>query len=106
MSKYLGSISIPMNLRPKLAQATPVVPLPMKGSRINAALGINESVHSMTLMGFCVGCPMRSAFVAPMECEICCAVRSSVVHASSKCPIDGGASGLNQDNIPRHGGSL
>lgn len=33
MSKYLGSISMPMNLRPRFAQATPVVPEPMKGSR-------------------------------------------------------------------------
>lgn len=36
MSKYFRSISTPMNLRPSLAQATPVVPLPMKGSRTMA----------------------------------------------------------------------
>lgn len=33
MSKYLRSSSMPMNLRPRFMQATPVVPLPMKGSR-------------------------------------------------------------------------
>lgn len=33
-SKYLSSSSMPMNFRPVLAQATPVVPLPMNGSKI------------------------------------------------------------------------
>lgn len=32
-SKYFTSFSIPMKLRPVFAQATPVVPLPMNGSR-------------------------------------------------------------------------
>src|SRR5690606_1910288 len=32
--KYFSSISTPMNLRPRLTAATPVVPEPMKGSMI------------------------------------------------------------------------
>ena len=34
MSKYLGSHSIPTNERPSWIAATPVVPLPMNGSRM------------------------------------------------------------------------
>ena len=34
ISTYLRSISIPMNLRPRRIAATPVVPLPMNGSKI------------------------------------------------------------------------
>ena len=34
ISKYSGSRSMPMKVRPRFMQATPVVPLPMKGSRM------------------------------------------------------------------------
>ena len=35
MSKYFGSISMPMKRRPSFTQATPVVPEPMKGSMMS-----------------------------------------------------------------------
>src|SRR4051812_20156142 len=36
-SKYFGSLSIPVNPRPSMAAAAPVVPLPIYGSMIESA---------------------------------------------------------------------
>src|SRR5581483_10449037 len=58
MSKYFGSISMPMNLRPKFTAATPVVPEPMNGSMTVSALGKNPRHHSINGTGFCVGCSL------------------------------------------------
>ena len=94
MSKYLRSRSMPTNCKPIRAQATPVVPLPMKGSHTVRASGAKFRHHSMTRSGFCEGCPTLSAFVAAMLCSICRALISSEVHAISNCAIVGGASGF------------
>src|SRR6185312_955964 len=56
ISKYFGSISMPMNFLPSLTAATPVVPEPMKGSRMVCEFG-NCSMHQRIKgTGFCVGC--------------------------------------------------
>src|SRR5690606_19513067 len=55
ISKYEGSRSMPINLRPALTHATPVVPEPMKGSRMVLALGMWVRHHDMSATGFCVG---------------------------------------------------
>src|SRR5690606_4239694 len=41
MSKYLGSRSMPMKVRPRFMQATPVVPLPMNGSQTVSPWSVN-----------------------------------------------------------------
>ena len=55
MSKYLRSRSMPTNCKPIRAQATPVVPLPMKGSQTMATPLAWEMHHSINFTGFCVG---------------------------------------------------
>lgn len=105
MSKYLRSRSMPKNCFPWLAQATPVVPLPMKGSQTVCAPSAKLMLHSITRTGFCVGCPTRSEFVALIECFSCFAFMSRLVHASSKFAMLGGESGLNHESHPLLGGS-
>ena len=56
LMKYFDSISTPMNFRPRLAQATPVVPLPMKGSRIVPfGCEARSQSHVIKRIGFGVG---------------------------------------------------
>jgi hypothetical protein len=56
MSKYFRSRSMPTNCKPIRAQATPVVPLPMKGSQtVPFAFGALPSVHSISRSGFPLG---------------------------------------------------
>ena len=47
--------SMPTNVRLRFTQATPVVPLPMNGSKMLLQFLAKERVHSITAMGFCVG---------------------------------------------------
>jgi hypothetical protein len=61
MSKYLGSISMPMNERPSLAHATPVVPLPRNGSRTVSPSSVHVVMWSdAKLCGIGAGCPAVS----------------------------------------------
>lgn len=55
--KYSLLISMPMNLRLSFAQAMPVVPMPMKGSRTMSFSKLQYLIiHSISGSGFCVGC--------------------------------------------------
>src|SRR5512147_2319372 len=52
---YFGSRSHPMNERPRRLQATPVVPLPAKGSRMVSPASVKSRTRaSMRSRGFCV----------------------------------------------------
>ena len=68
MSKYFGSISIPMNFLPRFMQATPVVPLPMKGSRIAPPRSVAHATSGIRILGgFSCGC--SSDIAAPRTIE-------------------------------------
>ncbi len=85
MSKYLRSRSMPTNCKPILAQATPVVPLPMNGSQTVRASGAKLRHHSISGTGFCVGCSLASAATKPpfAQCLNICALPVKLVHAIS-----------------------
>ncbi len=62
--KITGVHSMPMKAFPRLTQATPVVPDPMKGSRMVSAFGRKPKHHSISATGFCVGWTRPSRFAA------------------------------------------
>src|SRR3569832_594460 len=84
-SKYLGSISMPVNLRPSLTAATTVMPEPIKGSRIeDAGGGICWMRQHMTSSDFCVGCSFPSCIATVLETVMRRAAPANELHASSK----------------------
>src|SRR5690606_14849075 len=60
MAWYFGSRSHPMNARPRRLHATPVVPLPAKGSRTTSPGSVKSRTSaSISASGFWVWCPVR-----------------------------------------------
>src|SRR5665648_360042 len=59
ISMYSASRSIPMNSRPSITQATPVVPLPMKGSSTTSpGLATRRTSQRINWTGLQVGCKL------------------------------------------------
>ena len=71
VSKCRCSISQPMNSKPRSTAATPVVPLPMYGSKIIAGFPACRMHHFIRAIGFCVGCsrdsPHSLCFATPFH---------------------------------------
>src|SRR5690606_27379075 len=70
MAWYFGSRSHPMNARPRRLHATPVVPLPEKGSRtISPGSVKSRTSASISQRGFWVGCSrlMPPPFEGPVQ---------------------------------------
>jgi hypothetical protein len=84
------------------AQATPVVPLPMKGSRIVPFAFTVVSVHSISRSGFSEGWPFSTL---PTGWLMRFVLASRLVHAISQSAIVGTAFCLSQTSQHRVGGS-
>jgi len=94
ISKYLGSRSMPVNVRPSWIAATPVVPLPMNGSRMVCGLPACSMHHFIRARGFWVGCSFPSRNAVAREYEKMRAARFWLLHANSqsarensRCPL-------------------